>query len=53
LLGHGLEWSIQLNVNDLFAQKKLVPTWANPDGTIAQVRIPSLTTWSLRNTISF
>lgn len=52
-LGHGIKWSIQLNVNDVFAEKKLIPIQANPDGTIAQVRIPSLTTWNLRNTFSF
>lgn len=52
-LGHGIKWSIQLNVNDVFSEKKLVPIQANPDGTIAQVRIPSLTTWNLRNTFNF
>jgi hypothetical protein len=52
-LSHGIKWSIQLNVNDIFAEKKFVPTQANPDGTIAQVRIPGLTTWNLRNTFSF
>jgi hypothetical protein len=46
-------WSVQLNVNDLFAKDRLIPTQANPDGTLAQVRIPALTTWSLRNTFSF
>lgn len=48
-----VRWSVQLNVNDLFAKDTLIPTWANPDGTIAQVRIPSLTSWTLRNTFSF
>lgn len=48
-----IRWSIQLNVNDLFSDDRLIPVQANPDGTIAQVRIPSLTTWTLRNTFSF
>ena len=48
-----VNWSIQLNVNNLFAKKSLIPTWANPDGTIAQVRLPADTTWTLRNTFSF
>jgi hypothetical protein len=30
-----------------------VPILANPDGSIAQVRIPSRTTWMLTNTIRF
>jgi len=46
-------WSIQLNVYNLFAKDSLIPTQANPDGTIAQVRLPAPTTWSLRNTFSF
>ncbi|HLP09466.1 MAG TPA: TonB-dependent receptor plug domain-containing protein [Opitutaceae bacterium] len=48
-----INWSIQLNVNNLFAKKSMIPITANPDGTIAQVRIPGDTTWSLRNTFSF
>ncbi len=52
-IGRGLTWSIQLNVYDLFAKGTLIPTKANPDGTIAQVRIPSQTTWALTNTIKF
>ncbi len=52
-LTHGITWSIQLNVNDLFAKSDLIPTQANPDGTIAQVRIPAQTSWTVRNTFSF
>jgi hypothetical protein len=52
-LTNKIRWSVQLNVNDLFAKERLIPTWANPDGTIAQVRIPSMTSWTLRNTFSF
>jgi hypothetical protein len=48
-----VNWTIQLNVYDLFAKSSLIPTQANPDGTIAQVRIPAQTTWQLRNTFSF
>jgi hypothetical protein len=48
-----INWSIQLNVNNLFAKKSMIPIAANPDGTIAQVRIPADTTWTLRNTFSF
>lgn len=48
-----INWSIQLNVYNLFAKKSMIPIQANPDGTIAQVRLPADTTWSLRNTFSF
>jgi hypothetical protein len=48
-----ITWSVQLNVYNLFANDKLIPIQANPDGTIAQVRIPSETTWSLTNTFKF
>jgi hypothetical protein len=48
-----INWSIQLNVNNLFAKKSMIPIAANPDGTIAQVRLPADTTWTLRNTFSF
>jgi hypothetical protein len=46
-------WSIQLNVYDIFSEKELIPTRANPDGTIAQVRIPAQTTWALTNSLKF
>nr|WP_221774724.1 TonB-dependent receptor plug domain-containing protein [Pelagicoccus albus] len=52
-LGNGKTWSIQLNVYDIFAQDELIPVQANPDGTIAQVRIPGETSWAITNTIRF
>jgi len=52
-LTHGITWSIQLNVYDLFAKKGLIPIMANPDGTVAQVRIPAETTWQVTNTFRF
>ncbi|EDY80795.1 hypothetical protein VDG1235_412 [Verrucomicrobiia bacterium DG1235] len=52
-IGDNKTWSIQLNVYDLFAQDDLIPVQANPDGSIAQVRIPGETTWSISNTFSF
>ncbi|BET66275.1 hypothetical protein ASA1KI_11930 [Opitutales bacterium ASA1] len=44
---------LQLNVRDMFASDTLIPIAANPDGTIAQVRIPARTTWSLTSTFRF
>lgn len=52
-LGDRVTWEIQLNVRDLFASDDLIPIAANPDGTIAQVRIPSNTTWTVTNTFRF
>ncbi|MDQ8181022.1 TonB-dependent receptor plug domain-containing protein [Pelagicoccus sp. SDUM812005] len=52
-IGGDKTWSIQLNVYDLFADDELIPVRANPDGTIAQVRIPGETRWSISNTIRF
>jgi outer membrane receptor protein involved in Fe transport len=48
-----ITWIIQLNVRDLFAKTGLIPIAANPDGTVAQARIPSRTTWALTNTFEF
>ena len=46
-------WTVQLNVYDLFSDDELIPIAANPDGTTAQVRIPSQTTVALTNTFRF
>jgi hypothetical protein len=52
-IARGITWEIQLNAYDLFAKKDLIPIAANPDGTIAQVRIPAETTVALTNTFKF
>jgi hypothetical protein len=52
-LGKGITWIVQLNAYDLFSKSDLIPIMANPDGTVAQVRIPSQTTVSLTNTFKF
>ena len=52
-LKNKIDWSIQLNVRNLFSDDALIPISANPDGTIAQARIPSETVWSLTNTFKF
>ncbi|MDQ8188014.1 TonB-dependent receptor plug domain-containing protein [Pelagicoccus sp. SDUM812002] len=48
-----IDYRVQLNVRNLFADDELIPILANPDGTIAQARIPAKTTWTLSNTFSF
>ncbi len=52
-LNKRITWEVQLNVRDLFADDDLIPIMANPDGTVAQARIPSTTTWMLTNTFRF
>ena len=52
-LTNRVAWSIQLNVWNLFGDDDLIPIVANPDGTTAQVRIPSETTWQISNTFKF
>ncbi len=52
-IASGVTWSIQLNAYNLFGDDDLIPTQANPDGTIAQVRIPAETTWAISNTFRF
>ncbi len=52
-LKRDLVWQIQLNVYDLFSDEDLIPIAANPDGTVAQVRIPARTTWAVTNSIKF
>ncbi len=52
-LTNKITWVVQLNVRDLFAKSSLIPIAANPDGTVAQVRIPSETTWQPTNTFKF
>jgi hypothetical protein len=52
-LSDKVTWEVQLNIRDLFAEDDLIPIASNPDGSIAQARIPAETTWSLTNTFSF
>ncbi len=48
-----IDYRVQLNVRNLFADDDMIPILANPDGTTAQVRIPAETTWTISNTFSF
>ena len=53
LFNNNVDWSIQLNVRNLFSDDELIPIMANPDGTTAQARIPSETAWTLTSTFKF
>ncbi|MBE2213340.1 MAG: TonB-dependent receptor [Opitutaceae bacterium] len=48
-----IDWRIQLNIRNLFADESLIPVTVQPDGSPAVSRIPDLTTWTLTNTFSF
>jgi outer membrane receptor protein involved in Fe transport len=52
-LSKKLTWDIQFNVKNLFAKKDLIPVSAEPNGTIAQYRIPESTVYSINNTLKF
>ncbi|MEM9160716.1 MAG: TonB-dependent receptor, partial [Verrucomicrobiota bacterium] len=52
-LENGMNWRVQLNVRDIFAEKELIPISTQPDGSWAAVRIPGSTTWQLTNVFEF
>lgn len=48
-----VNWRIQLNVQNAFGSKELIPLNINPDGTYGAFRIREGVTWQLTNTFSF
>ncbi len=48
-----INWRIQLNIRNAFADMDLIPITVQPDGTPAVSRIPEGTTWWLSNKFSF
>ena len=46
-------WRTQLNVNNVFAKRGLIPVIVQPDGSLAAGRIPAPTLWMLTNSIPF
>ncbi|MDX2185412.1 MAG: hypothetical protein SFV32_00630 [Opitutaceae bacterium] len=48
-----IDWQIQLNLRNVGDKAHLIPVSANPDGTIAAMRIADGMQWTLRNTFSF
>jgi hypothetical protein len=48
-----LTWRIQLNVRNAGERTRLVPSYYEPDGSIALARIQEGMSWALTNTISF
>ncbi len=48
-----IDWRLQLNVRNAWGNDSDIPVSANPDGTIAVIRIPNETRWTLSSTFSF
>lgn len=48
-----VDWEMQLNVRNIGAGKQLIPTAAQPDGTICQWRIAEPMTWTLSSKFIF
>jgi len=53
LFNDTVDWSIRLNLRNVFADDDLIPVVANPDGSIAVSRIAADTTWELTSRFSF
>jgi outer membrane receptor for ferric coprogen and ferric-rhodotorulic acid len=52
-LWNKVDWHIQLNVRNAFADKSLIPITTQPDGTVAAWRLGAATTWTLTSTFTF
>lgn len=48
-----VDWRLQLNVRNAWGNNDDIPVKANPDGSIAVVRIPNETRWLLSSTFVF
>jgi len=48
-----VDWELQLNVRNIGVGRKLIPTAAQPDGSIAQWRIAEPMTWTLSSKFIF
>ena len=48
-----VDWRLQLNARNAWGNSQDIPVTANPDGSIAVIRIPNETRWLLSSTFSF
>jgi hypothetical protein len=53
LAWHNINWRIQLNVRNVFANDKLIRVTVEPDNSPAAYRIPEPRTWAVTNTFEF
>jgi hypothetical protein len=52
-LNRKINYSIQLNVRNVFSGKELIAVTANPDGSVGSYRMHEGTTWELTNRFEF
>ncbi|NDV62071.1 hypothetical protein G0Q06_06400 [Puniceicoccales bacterium CK1056] len=52
-IARGVNWRIQLNIRNLFADSDPLPIQTQPDGSVARVRYAPPRTFLLQNTITF
>lgn len=48
-----VDWRLQLNIRNAWGNRDDIPVTANPDETIADIRIPNETRWTLSSTFTF
>lgn len=48
-----IDWRLQLNVRNAWGNDQDIPVTANPDGSIAVIRIPNETRWTLSSSFTF
>jgi len=48
-----IDWSLRLNIQNVFGHDDLIPVRASPDGSIANFRIQQGQSWRLTSTFSF
>ncbi|MCF3650628.1 TonB-dependent receptor plug domain-containing protein [Synoicihabitans lomoniglobus] len=48
-----IDWKVQLNLRNVLGSDEDIPVRANPDGSIATIRIPNEKAWFLTNTFAF
>ncbi|MCH6255622.1 TonB-dependent receptor plug domain-containing protein [Puniceicoccaceae bacterium K14] len=52
-ISDNIDWKIQLNISNVFADDELIPVTVDYDGTVATSRIAPQRTWTISNTFSF
>ena len=52
-LTNKIKWRVQLNVRNLFYSTTLIPINTEPDGSVAESRIPEPRTWEITNSLTF
>ncbi|MBN2233765.1 MAG: TonB-dependent receptor [Opitutales bacterium] len=52
-LNDKIDWKIQINVRNAFAENELIPISVQPDGSTAAARVAPNMTWEITNTFKF